>query len=128
MASYDDIMAEITRQQYDDYIDRFLPIENQLIDLATSDELLNDQLARNVETVDQQYAMSSKGNEMQSGRMGLDNTKTAQQGTNTGLSKSLSLASAQNESRSAIDDLQKSIITGVGGSAAESTKNQQGLA
>ncbi|AGG58101.1 hypothetical protein VPAG_00065 [Vibrio phage douglas 12A4] len=128
MASYDDIMAEITRQQYDDYINRFLPVENQLIDLATSDELLNDQLERNIETVDQQYATAGKSGEMQAGRMGLDNSKTQQQTTNTGLSKSLSLASAQNETRAGIDALQKSIITGVGGAAAESTKNQQGLA
>lgn len=110
--SYDDTMAMITRQQYDDYMKRFWPSEQRLLDLATSDELLTNQLGRNVENVNRAFQTAEQTEAMKGQRFGLADTTTQQQQTNTGLDKALTLASAQNETRQAVGDIQRGIITG----------------
>lgn len=110
--SYDDTMAMITRQQYDDYLKRFWPHEQRLLDLASSDELLTNQLGRNVENVGQAFKTAEQTEEMRGQRFGLADTTTQQQKTNTGLDQALTLASAQNETRQAVGDIKRGIITG----------------
>ncbi len=41
--SYQDALADLTRQQFEDYKNRFLPVQEELFGLATSDKLLNEQ-------------------------------------------------------------------------------------
>lgn len=110
--SYDDTMATITRQQYDDYLKRFWPHEQRLLDLASSDELLTNQLGRNVENVGQAFKTAEQTEAMKGQRFGLADTTTQQQKTGTGLEQALTLASAQNETRQAVGDIKRGIITG----------------
>lgn len=110
--SYDETMSEITRQQYEDYQKRFLPYEQRLLDLASSDELLTNQLGRNVESVGQAFDTAAQTESMKNQRFGLGDTSTAQQKANTGLEKALTLASVQNETRQAVGDIKQGILTG----------------
>lgn len=110
--SYDQTMSEITRQQYDDYQRRFLPYEQRLLSLASSDELLQNQLGRNVETVGQAFRTAEQSEAMQNQRFGLSDSSTGQQKRNTGLEQALTLASAQNETRQAVGDIKSGILTG----------------
>lgn len=112
MGKYDDTMAKITRQQYEDYQSRFLPSEQRLLSLASSDELLNNQLQRNVENVDQSFESAQQAEAMRGSRYGLSDKTTGQQTTNTGLDKALATASVQNETRQAVGDIKNNIITG----------------
>lgn len=110
--SYDDIMSQITRQQYEDYQKRFQPYEQRLLDLASSDELLTTQLGRNVESVGQAFKTAEQTEAMQNQRFGLADRSTAQQKANTGLEQALTLASTQNETRQAVGDIKQGILTG----------------
>jgi hypothetical protein len=112
---YQDTMADLTRDQWNDFKTRYLPVQKDLFNLATSDQLLTEQLGRNKENIESSFANSEQNESMRLGRYGLDAEKSQQNGNNTNLLKSLTTASVNNETRGAVDDLQNKIITGQGG-------------
>ncbi|WP_222428965.1 hypothetical protein [Pseudoalteromonas neustonica] len=113
--SYQDALADITRQQFEDYKNRFLPVQEQLFDLATNDTLLTEQMERNGQSIDRAFNQSKQSESMALGRYGLAPDNSKQDSNNTGLLKSLTTASVNNETRSSVDDLQNKILTGQGG-------------
>ncbi|HGY9574911.1 TPA: hypothetical protein ACOJPC_003119 [Vibrio fluvialis] len=125
--SYANTMAALTRAQYSDYVERFQPIENDLIGLATSDELYKKQIARNQENAALNYAQADAAQAAASSKYGLGDQRTEQQKTNLGLTRALGLSSMNNESRQAIGDLQRDIITGQA-SGSKQQINQLGSA
>ena len=113
--SYSDNMADITRQQWEDYKERFLPVQRDLLSLATSDQLLNEQLDRNQTNLARSFNSSEKDEQIRMNRYGLSPDNSKQDSNNNQLLKNLTLASVNNETRQAVDDLQNKIITGQGG-------------
>lgn len=119
--SFQDMQADLTREQWEDYKNRYIPIQNNLIALSQNDTLLNEQLERNDVNINNSYRLSDLNNSVKRGRFGLDTSKTEQGSTNSNLSKSLATASLNNETRQANEDLQTKIITGQGGSSVNLT-------
>lgn len=113
--SYKNAMADLTRDQWNDFKNRFLPVQKELFSLATSDQLLTEQLGRNAVNVDRSFASAEQNESMRLGRYGLSAENSQQNGNNTNLLKSLTTASVNNETRGAVDELQNKIITGQGG-------------
>ena len=114
-ASYQDTMAELTRSQWNDFKNRYLPVQKELFGLATNDKLLTEQLDRNKVNIDNSFASAEQNESMRLGRYGLAAEDSKQNSNNTNLLKSLTTASVNNETRGAVDDLQNKIITGQGG-------------
>jgi len=112
---YENTLADLTREQWKDYKNRFLPVQNELLGLATSDKLLNEQLGRNQENIDNSFETAQQNEEMRMGRYGLTPEHSNQNTNNNNLLKSLTTASVNNETRGAVEDLQNKIITGQGG-------------
>ena len=102
-------------RQFEDYKNRFLPVQEELFGLATSDKLLNEQLERNGKNIDTSFKQSEVAEAQRLGRYGLTPDETKQSSANTGLLKSLTTASVNNETRESVDDLQNQILTGQGG-------------
>lgn len=113
--TYQNAMADLTRDQWNDFKNRFLPVQKELFSLATSDKLLTEQLDRNAVNVDRSFANAEQNESMRLGRYGLAAENSQQNGNNTNLLKSLTTASVNNETRGAVDELQNKIITGQGG-------------
>ena len=113
--SYQAALADLTRQQFEDYKNRFLPVQEELFGLATSDKLLNEQLERNGKNITTSFKQSEVAEAQRLGRYGLTPDETKQSTANTGLLKSLTTASVNNETRESVDDLQNSILTGQSG-------------
>ena len=113
--SYQDTMAELTRSQWNDFKNRYLPVQKELFSLATNDKLLTEQLDRNKVNIDNSFASAEQNESMRLGRYGLAAEDSKQNSNNTNLLKSLTTASVNNETRGAVDDLQNKIITGQGG-------------
>ena len=113
--SYQGAMADLTREQWNDFRTRYLPVQDELLSLATNDNLLNEQLARNKQNLSNSFDLAETNENRRLGRYGLTADNTKQDKNNNNLLKSLTLASVNNETRSAVDDLQNKIITGQGG-------------
>lgn len=113
--SYQNTMADLTREQWSDFQTRYLPVQNDLLALADNDQLLTEQLGRNQHNVDNSFSLAEQGESIRLGRYGLSPENSKQSDNNTGLLKNLTMASVNNETRSSVDDLQNKIITGQGG-------------
>lgn len=113
--SYEDTLADLTRDQWADFQTRYLPVQDDLLALSSNDTLLNEQLARNETNVNNSFALAEQGENIRMGRMGLAAQDSEQSKTNTGLLKNLTTASVNNSSRSSAEELQTQIITGQSG-------------
>lgn len=113
--SYKDTLADITRLEFDDYKSRFLPVQEHLFSLANSDQLLNEQLARNKANIDNSFTQAQQTENRTLSRFGISANDTQQNKNNHNLQKSLATASINNETRSSVDELQHKILTGQGG-------------
>lgn len=100
-----DRLAEISREQYDDYLTRFRPVENKLIDSIGSKKLMQDGLdgvSRNADTAGR--VMTESGN-MRAGRTGgmsAEQRKAADERMELGLATSK--VGGQNAVRTNIQD------------------------
>ena len=113
-SSYADVQADLTREQWERYKTTFLPEQEKLINLSNSSTLLNEQLGRNTENINQSFDQSQTNESMRMSRYGLSSKNSAQNTTNNNLLKNLTSASVNNETRQAIGELQDKIITGQG--------------
>ncbi|MBM7070868.1 hypothetical protein JQC92_02280 [Shewanella sp. 202IG2-18] len=116
---YQHAMADLTREQWEDYKNRFLPVQNELLELSQNDQLLTEQLARNETNIENSFNSAEQNESIRMGRYGLSNLDTQQSKNNNQLLKSLTTASVNNETRQAVDDLQNKIITGQGAARAQ---------
>ena len=111
--------ASIIGSQYDDYLERFQPYEQRLVDLAQSRELLDQQLSR----ISVSNAASFSNPQMSAGslqmsRYGVQQSEQ-QQAKSTrqnSMRQALSLADAKNNTRLANQDQRMGLITGASGS------------
>jgi len=117
--AYSNTMAAITRQQYNDWLKRFAPTEEKLIELATSGELYEQQQKRNEDMAASNLARAQNQAASTGARYGLADRRTNQQKNNLEINNALSLASMNNEGRQALGDLTNSIISGVSGSTGQ---------
>ncbi|MCS0183871.1 hypothetical protein NDJ06_00905 [Vibrio alginolyticus] len=107
------IYANLTRKQYEDYLKRFQQYENQLIGLAMTDKLLNNQLERNTETASKNLEQANINAANATKKYGLGDLRTNQQKRNLEMNNALALASTNKNTRQAIGDLQVGLMTGV---------------
>ena len=115
---YQDALADLTRQQFEDYKKRYLPVQEKLFSLATDDSLLTEQLERNQQNIDSNFKIAKESEDRQLARLGVSAANSKQDNNNNNLLKSLTTASVNNETRSSVDDLQNKILTGQGGATS----------
>ncbi|UDQ77754.1 hypothetical protein LJQ72_09460 [Pectobacterium brasiliense] len=106
-----DTFADVTRKQYADWQQRYFPKLQSLMDLSTSGQLMNNQLARADSTRQQALNTATIGAANQQARYGA--AQQASQGDNSlGLKSALATAGAKNGIRDAETDRQMNILTG----------------
>lgn len=106
-----DTYAKIIREQYDDWKNRFYPKQQELMNQATSGELMNAQLGRVGENTETAINNAKVGQDNMMGRMGVQSTQDANDNS-MGLKTSLAVAGAKNGIRSAENERQNSILSG----------------
>ena len=106
-----DTYASIIRDQYDDWKERFYPKQQELMDLATSGELMKNQLARVDATTANSVNNAQVAQNNTMARMGVS-TATDSNDNSLGLKESLATASAKNGARSAEQERQINILSG----------------
>ena len=106
-----DTYASIIRDQYDDWKERFYPKQQELMDLATSGELMKNQLARVDATTANSVNNAQVAQNNTMARMGVS-TATDSNDNSLGLKESLATANAKNGARSAEQERQINILSG----------------
>lgn len=106
-----DTFADITRQQYSDWMQRYYPKLQEMMAYSTSGELMNDQLARADSTQQQALKTATVGATNQQARYGAT-TQSNGDNNSLGLKSALATAGAKNGIRDAETDRQLSILTG----------------
>ncbi|HIE0017522.1 hypothetical protein [Serratia marcescens] len=106
-----DTYARLIREQYADWQNRFYPKQKELMGLATSGQLMNDQLSRAEANTQQTLSTAQVGQQNQMARYGVAQTQTA--GDNSlGLRSALATAGAINGVREGEADRQMNVLTG----------------
>ncbi|HDM8192342.1 TPA: hypothetical protein P0E30_003775 [Vibrio harveyi] len=126
-SSYQSIMEQLTRQQYEDYLNRFQGTEDRLVDLSMSDELLNNQLERNQGIAEKNLNQAEQSAANAQAKFGLSDRRTMQQKRNLKMNNALSLATANNDTRSAVKDLQLGLMSGASNGRRDSINKIGGL-
>lgn len=118
---YGDRAAEYTyrdlyKAQWEDYKKRFLPYQEELIDAATSTQMLDEQLSRISATTKRSQKLSQEAATIARSRFGMDQTAQQSQSfnSNMNLTSALGEANADNSARSAAYDRYQSAMTGAG--------------
>ncbi|WP_409308668.1 hypothetical protein [Pectobacterium sp. B1J-3] len=106
-----DTFADVTRKQYADWQQRYYPKLQSLMELSTSGQLMNNQLARADATQQQALNTATVGSANQQARYGATQ-QTNQSDNGLGLKSALATAGAKNGIRDAETDRQMSILTG----------------
>ncbi|PXW43460.1 hypothetical protein DFO54_111146 [Erwinia sp. AG740] len=106
-----DTFADITRKQYDDWMQRYYPKLQGLMELSTSGQLMNNQLARADATQQQALNTATVGAANQQARYGATQQNNGADNS-LGLKAALATAGAKNGIRDAETDRQMSILTG----------------
>jgi hypothetical protein len=120
--------AQIIRSQYDDYVNRFQPYEERMMDLAQSRELLDEQLSRITANINSSYANPQfSAGALTSQRYGVQQSadERAFSTKQRSMDKALATANAKNNTRLANADMQQNMITG-GSSVRGLTTELQG--
>ena len=120
--------AQIIRSQYNDYVNRFQPYEERMMDLAQSRELLDEQLSRITANINSSYANPQfSAGALTSQRYGVQQSadERAFSTKQRSMDKALAIAHAKNNTRLANADMQQNMITG-GSSVRGLTTELQG--
>ncbi|HEN3614745.1 TPA: hypothetical protein U5E40_004073 [Yersinia enterocolitica] len=118
MGQASDTYANLIRDQYNDWLTRFYPKQKELMGLATSGELMNQQLTRVSDSSASSLRSAQLGTQNQLARYGT--TQTANPNDNSlGLRSALATAGAKNGIREAEQDRQMNILTGGSASLRE---------
>ncbi|WP_323970718.1 hypothetical protein [Aeromonas hydrophila] len=120
-----DTFAKITREQYLDWLTRFYPKQKELMGLATSGQLLREQLGRvegnNVNAL--RAAQQATAN--RNARMGVT-TLTNPQDNSQGLRMALMTAGTENGLREQEKERQMGILTGADAGLRDAIKTGRG--
>ncbi|MBS0056971.1 hypothetical protein [Yersinia sp. Marseille-Q3913] len=118
MGQASDTYANLMRGQYNDWLTRFYPKQKELMGLATSGELMNQQLTRVSDSSANSLRAAQLGTQNQLARYGV--TQTVNPNDNSlGLRSALAMAGAKNGIREAEQDRQMNILTGGSASLRE---------
>lgn len=114
-----DTYAQITRDQYQDWLTRFYPKQKQLMVLATDESLMRDQLGRVDANSANALASAQQATANRNARMGVASTST----DNTqGLRSALMTAGSENAIRDQEKTRQLNILTGADAGLREAIK------
>jgi hypothetical protein len=107
-----DTYAALTRQQWANYVQNFVPIENQLIKYATDTAAPEQAMAKASEGVNQSFAAQEAAAQRQLQGLGveLNADERAAQARDYGLSKSLADVNAQNIAGQTTRSRQQSLL------------------
>lgn len=121
-----DTYARITREQYQDWKNRFYPKQKELMDLATNGQLLKDQLGR----VDANSANSLQAAQQETAnrnaRMGVSANPAANDNSQS-LRMSLMTAGTENGLREQEQARQMGILTGADAGVRDAIKTGGGM-
>ncbi|WP_145500029.1 hypothetical protein [Yersinia bercovieri] len=118
MGQASETYANLMRGQYNDWLTRFYPKQKELMGLATSGELMNQQLTRVSDSSANSLRAAQLGTQNQLARYGV--TQTVNPNDNSlGLRSALAMAGAKNGIREAEQDRQMNILTGGSASLRE---------
>lgn len=105
-----DTYASITRQQYDDWYERFYPKQQELLQKTQDGSLLNEQLARADENAASSLADAQESESNKMGRYGLSSEVDSSQKAKLALSN----AATKNSLRDYEKDRSMSVLSGAG--------------
>jgi hypothetical protein len=107
-----DTFAALTREQWADYVNTFVPLENQLIQMATDPEAANRAMADASQNVNDSFAAQQGATDRRLRGLGLQLTPEQQAASTraTALSKSLTDVQAQNTARDLTIQRQQSLL------------------
>ncbi|ECC9413419.1 hypothetical protein DNW15_11345 [Salmonella enterica subsp. enterica] len=106
-----DTFAQLTRDQYYDWLNRYYPKLETLMRLGTGNQLMNEQLGRANGIAVQSLRTAQLGQNNQMARYGVIRPQNLQDNT-LGLRSALAVAGAKNGIREAQQDRQMNILTG----------------
>ncbi|EAW1164267.1 hypothetical protein EO50_20435 [Salmonella enterica] len=106
-----DTFAQLIREQYDDWLNRYYPKQERLMELGTNNELMNAQLGRTDGIAANSLRSAQLGMNNQMARYGTIRAQNPQDNT-LGLRSALAIAGAKNGIREAQQDRQMNILTG----------------
>lgn len=114
--SASDLMGQITRQQWDDYVARFQPYDKKLIDLATGQADNEAAIQRAREGVAGAYDVANGTMQRNNERLGLSlaNDESAAIANRSANSKALAELNVVNNTRLHAEDRDKQILSGSG--------------
>lgn len=119
-----DTYAQITRESYQDWKDRFYPKQKELMELATNDKLLQEQLGRVDENNANALRSAQQATANRNARMGVSsNTNDNSQG----LRMALMTAGTENGLREQEQARQMGILTGADAGMREAIKTGGGM-
>lgn len=107
-----DLFASATRQQWSDYVNTFIPIENKLIKYATDPQVVTDAMSGAASDVNDAFAAQEGATQRRLKGLGvqLSGDEQAAETRSTGLMKSLAGVQAQNTARDLTTQRQQSIL------------------
>ena len=105
-----DTYAQITREQYDDWYERYYPKQQQLLEDTQSGKLLEEQLERVDENYDSSVAASQTAVNNQMARYGLSSAEDSSSNAETALAK----VGAKNSLRDYEKERSMSVLSGSG--------------
>ncbi|EAP0829398.1 hypothetical protein RS536_002967 [Salmonella enterica] len=106
-----DTYSDLVREQYNDWLARYFPRQEQLMNLGTNNQLMNAQLARTDSTATQSLRAAQIGQNNLMARYGTARPQNPQDNTQ-GLRMALAVAGAKNGVREAEQTRQLNILTG----------------
>lgn len=107
-----DMLAEVTRQQWADYVSTFIPIENQLIKYATDPAVVSNAMSEASQNVNQAFNAQEGATQRNLKGLGitLSEDERAAQTRSMGLARSLADVGNQNVARDLTTQRQQSIL------------------
>lgn len=119
-----DTFAQITRESYQDWKDRFYPKQKELMELATNGKLLQEQLGRVDENNANALRSAQQATANRNARMGVSNNAND---NSQGLRAALMTAGTENGLREQEQARQMGILTGADAGLREAIKTDGGM-
>lgn len=121
-----DTYAKITREQYQDWKNRFYPKQQELMEMATNGQLLRDQLGRVDQNNQNSLAAAKQATDNRMARMGVATSQNANDNSQ-GLRMALMTAGTENGLREQEQTRQMGILTGADAGLREAIKTGGGV-
>lgn len=121
-------LAGLIESEYSDYLGRFKPFDQHLVNLIDNPDMLNKQLSRISANANSAQKSRMQSEAVRNSRFGIAPSalQQASQNRQSQLSAGLGIAQAKNNMRVATSDLQDSILTGSSGRSVLSDQLKNG--